>query len=155
MESLKMVVLSASALSLMIGMVQAIKPSGKYDRQLRLFTAGLMLLGVLAPLLEGVQEISPDWEDASAAAEQAQELEEESEEQMLLLAQEEVAQVLQQELAQQAVPCSRLSVEMHIEETGRISISSVSVVSTKPEEAEAAIRQYFGKDVEIHAGSHS
>ena len=154
MESMKAVVISACVMSLVIGMIQAVVPSGKYERQIRLFTACLMLIGILSPLLDGIRKISPDW-DQTVLESYTENLEGASEQQVLALAQEEVAAVLQKELASQAIPCSRLSVEMHIDETDCISISSVTVVSTVPEKAEAAIRRYFGKDVEIYADDHS
>ena len=155
MDSLKMVVLSACAISLIIGIVQTMKPSGKYDRQIKLFTACLMLIGILSPFFDSVQQISPDWNGSDAAEEYAEELSEASAQQLLSLAQEEGTAVLRQELAAEAIPCSSVSVEMHIDGEQRINISSVTVVSTQPEQAEAAIRQYFGKDVKINAGSHS
>ncbi|MBQ8688139.1 MAG: stage III sporulation protein AF [Ruminococcus sp.] len=155
MNSVQMVVLSACAISIIVGIVQTIKPSGKYDRQLRLFTACLMLIGILSPLFESVKTLSPDWSGSAAAEEYAEQLGEASEEQLLMLAQEEVTAVLRKELAADAIPCSHLSVEMHIDEDERINISSVTVVSTQPRQAEAAVRQYLGKDVEIHADTHS
>ncbi len=155
MESMKTIVISACAISLIIGIIQTIKPSEKYDRQIRIFTACLMLMGILAPLISSVQEITPNWDSTAAAEGYAEELEEESAQQLMMLAEEEVAAVLQQEMAQQAIPCSRLSVKMHIDENESISISSVTVVSTMPERAEAAIRQYFGEEVEIYASENT
>lgn len=61
MERLQTAVLAACAVSMLTGVLQLLRPNEKFDRQLRLFTAGLMLLSILTPLLQGIQSITPDW----------------------------------------------------------------------------------------------
>ncbi len=153
MSVLNTIVLSACSVSLIIGILRMIVPGSKYERQIQIFMSCLMLLAILAPIVESVRTFSPQMYVTDAANESANDLIHVADEQVLALAQDEVAAALQQELAQQAIPCSRLSVVMHIDEESRISISSVTVVSTKPQQAETALRQYFGKDVEIYAAS--
>ena len=81
MERLQAAVLAACVMSMVTGMLQLLRPNEKFDRQLRLLTAGMMLFSVLIPLMQGISEIQPDWnflepqsvEEESSITEQVQE----------------------------------------------------------------------------------
>jgi hypothetical protein len=93
----------------------------------------------------------PDW--SYEAEENTQKLYEAADEETIVLAEEELEAALLQELAHQSIPCSRIEAEMNILEDMSISITSVSAVSTRPEEAEDALRELLGEDVNIYADS--
>ena len=54
MERLQAAVLAACVMSMVTGMLQLLRPNEKFDRQLRLLTAGMMLFSVLIPLMQGI-----------------------------------------------------------------------------------------------------
>lgn len=150
MDNVKDMVLQISVLSLIIGIITAIKPYGKYDSQLRLFTSCLMLIGVLSPFLSCIRDIDPDFIISKAPDETAQELINAADEEVLRIAEEELEDALQLKLAEESVPCSRIEVHMNTNEDQSINISSVTVISTKAEEAQRKLRSILGKDVEIN-----
>ena len=149
MDSIKEMIVSICTLSLVIGIVHAIKPGEKFEKQIRLFTACLFLMAVLSPVLDISRNPEHDW--SYEAGENTQELYEAADEETLILAEEELEAALMQELAHQSIPCSRIDAEMNILEDMSISITSVSAASTKPEEAEKALRELLGEDVNIYA----
>ena len=61
MERLQAAVLAACVMSMVTGMLQLLRPNKKFDRQLRLLTAGMMLFSILIPLMQGISEIQPAW----------------------------------------------------------------------------------------------
>ena len=81
MERLQVAVLAACVMSMVTGMLQLLRPNEKFDRQLRLLTAGMMLFSILIPLMQGISEIQPAWnflepqsvEEESSITEQVQE----------------------------------------------------------------------------------
>lgn len=151
MDSLKEMIVSVCTLSLVIGIVHAIKPGEKYEKQIRLFTACLFLMAVLSPVLDMGKVSEPDW--SYEAEENTQKLYEAADEETIVLAEEELEAALLQELAHQSIPCSRIEAEMNILEDMSISITSVSAVSTRPDEAADALRELLGEDVNIYADS--
>lgn len=151
LEDVKEMVLQISVLSLIIGIITAIKPYGKFDAQLKLFTSCLMLIGVLAPFLGSIKDIDHDFLINSVSDESVNELIEATDEEVLCLAEKELEDALRLKLAEDAVPCSRITVCMNTNENKSINISSVTVVSTKAEEAERTLRNVLGKDVAIYA----
>lgn len=151
MENVKEMVLQISILSLIISIVTAIKPYGKFDSQLKLFTACLMLIGVLSPFFSSIKDVDHNFLISSASEENVGDLAEATDEEVLRLAEEELENVLRLKLAEDSVPCSIITVCMNTNENKSINISSVTVVSTKAEEAERILRNILGKEVAIYA----
>ncbi len=152
MDSVKEMILSVCALSLITGIIHTIKPSGKYDRQLGLITACLMLAGVLAPVYGEIRSIETDF-SAAAAEENSEKLTEAAGDELLSLAEEEIETALRKMLADKGIPSSRIEVIMNTCDDMSIDISSVTVISTRPELAEEEVRELFGEEVEINAAS--
>lgn len=151
MENVKEMVLQISILSLIIGLITAVKPYGKFDSQMKLLTSCLMLIGVLSPFFAGIKNIDTDFDVDTAVSENAEELDECTDEAVLRLAEEELKDTLQLKLAEEAVPCSSISIIMNTNKDKSINITSVNAVSTKPEAAEKVLRELLGEEVEIHA----
>ena len=151
MENVKEMVLQVSILSLITGLIAAVKPYGKFDSQMKLVTSCIMLIGVLSPFFESVKNLDPGFEYDCFVSENEDELESYTDETVIQLAEEELEEVLKLKLADEAVPCSRIIVNMNTEEDKSINIISVSTVSTKPEEAEKVLRDLLGEEVEIYA----
>ncbi len=151
MNSVKDMVLQISVLSIIIGIVMAIKPYGKYDSQLKLFTSCIMFIGILSPFFDSIKNIDPDFMISTSSFETADELTYAADEEVLRLAESELEDALKLKLAEESVPCSRITVCMNTNEDQSINISSVTIVSTKAEDAERTLRNILGKDVEINA----
>lgn len=150
MENVKEMVLQVSILSLITGLIAAVKPYGKFDSQMKLVTSCIMLIGVLSPFFESIKSIDAGFKYDYFVSENEDELESYTDETVIQLAEEELEEVLKLKLADEAVPCSRIRVNMNTEEDKSINIISVSTVSTKPEEAEKVLRDLLGEEVEIY-----
>ena len=61
MERMRAIVLSACAVSLLAGALDAIRPSPKFDRQMKLLLSAVFLLAILTPLVQGSRDFSVDW----------------------------------------------------------------------------------------------
>ncbi len=152
METLSEMILSVCVLSIVTGLIAAVVPEGKFAAQIKLITASLLMIGMLSPFVGTAKELTFE-HTAFEAEEAADELERLTDEQVIALAEEELEAVLRQELAQRAVPTGQIRVRMNIDENSSINITSVDVVGTKPIEAEAAIKEILGKDVNVNAGA--
>ncbi|MGN0630484.1 MAG: stage III sporulation protein AF [Ruminococcus sp.] len=151
MENVKEMVLQVSILSLITGLIAAVKPYGKFDSQMKLVTSCIMLIGLLSPFFDCIKSIDTHYKYDSYVSENADELESYTDETVMQLAEEELEEVLKLKLAEEAVPCSRISVNMNTREDKSINIISVNAVSTKPEAAEKVLRDMLGEEVEIYA----
>lgn len=151
MENVREMVLQISILSLITGLVAAVKPYGKFDSQMKLVTSCIMLIGLLTPFFSELKNIDVNFGIDASFSENKSELEKYTDETVLQLAEEELKEVLRLKLAEEAVPCSRISINMNTREDRSINIISVNAVSTKPEAAEKVLRNVLGEEVEIHA----
>ena len=146
MERLQAAVLAACVMSMVTGMLQLLRPNEKFDRQLRLLTAGIMLFSVLIPLMQGISEIQPDWnflepqsvEEESSITEQVQE-------QLTT----QIEQNLQVSLETHGIVVTDLTVCAHISEEQRIGISSVHVVCDAPGAAKQLLQADLGEEVHL------
>ena len=146
MERLQAAVLAACVMSMVTGMLQLLRPNEKFDRQLRLLTAGMMLFSVLIPLMQGISEIQPDWnflepqsvEEESSITEQVQE-------QLTT----QIEQNLQVSLETHGIVVTDLTVCAHISEEQRIGISSVHVVCDAPGAAKQLLQADLGEEVHL------
>ena len=150
MEHLQAAVLAACVMSMVTGMLQLLRPNEKFDRQLRLLTAGIMLFSVLIPLMQGISEIQPDWnflepqsvEEESSITEQVQE-------QLTTQIEQNLEQNLQVSLETHGIVVTDLTVCAHISEEQRIDISSVHVVCDAPGAAKQLLQADLGEEVHL------
>lgn len=155
MERLQTAVLAACAISMLTGMLQLLRPNEKFDRQLRLFTAGLMLLSILTPLLQGIQTLTPDWTILeSPPSYEGSDFAEQVRQQTALQMQSNLEQTLQAELQVHSINVESLAVTVHISEEDRINISSVTIISDTPAAAKQVLQAYLGEEVEIVVASN-
>ena len=155
MERLQTAVLAACAISMLTGMLQLLRPNEKFARQLRLFTAGLMLLSILTPLLQGIQTLTPDWTILeSPPSYEGSDFAEQIRQQTALQMQSNLEQTLQAELQVHSINVESLSVTVHISEEDRINISSVTIISDTPAAAKQVLQAYLGEEVEIVVASN-
>lgn len=69
MEAMRAVVLVTCVISILSGVLDALKPNARFDRQLRLLLSAVFVLGILTPLSQGTAAFQPDWEpDTETAA---------------------------------------------------------------------------------------
>ena len=69
MEAMRAVVLVTCVISILSGVLDALKPNARFDRQLRLLLSAVFVLGILTPLSQGAAAFQPDWEpDTETAA---------------------------------------------------------------------------------------
>lgn len=70
---------------------------------------------------------------------------------VLRLAQSDLENSIRQMLAENAVPCSSVSVSMNINSDGCINIESVKIIGTRPQDAYRLVSDTLGKDVPVYA----
>ena len=65
METMRAIVLVTCVISILSGLLDVLKPSAKFDRQLRLLLASVFVLGIFTPLSRGAAEFQPNWDCAA------------------------------------------------------------------------------------------
>ena len=124
MDHIRSAVLFICLTAFGLTLASAILPEGKYERQLRLMTAALMLSAILRPLA-GIR--LPVHRTESGSAEAASELVALAEQARDQAVSESIRRTLEQQLAANDVPCQVTAVDAHISGDGSITISEVQV----------------------------
>ena len=147
MERMRAIVLSACAVSLLAGALDAIRPSPKFDRQMKLLLSAVFLLAILTPLAQGSRDFSVDWSgDGVFSAELTE---------TAACAAENLEMTLQQQLSAGGVPDAKVQVQMHTAEDGRIEIDCVTAFCTEPEKARALLAESLGNEVKLYVEEDS
>ncbi len=150
MEQLTTAVLAACAVSMLTGMLQLLRPNEKFDRQIRLLTAGLLAMSVLTPLLQGIRTLTPDWDLLTTeASDSTYDFTEAVREQTEKQIQENLERTLRAELQAQGVSVTALEVTIHISEEDSIDITNVTAESDTPAAVKRILRAYLGEEVEL------
>lgn len=152
MERMRAIVLSACAVSLLAGALDAIRPSPKFDRQMKLLLSAVFLLAILTPLVQGSRDFSVDWSGDGVFSE---ELTETVAQETAACAAENLEMTLQQQLSAGGVPDAKVQVQMHTAEDGRIEIDCVTAFCTEPEKARALLAESLGNEVELYVEEDS
>ena len=152
MERMRAIVLSACAVSLLVGALDAIRPSPKFDRQMKLLLSAVFLLAILTPLVQGSRDFSVDWSgDGVFSAELTETVAQET----AACAAENLEMTLQQQPSAGGVPDAKVQVQMHTAEDGRIEIDCVTAFCTEPEKARALLTESLGNEVKLYVEEDS
>ena len=148
MEAMRAVVLVTCVISILSGVLDALKPNARFDRQLRLF-----VLGILTPLSQGAAAFQPDWEPDTETA--AVELEVAAAQATQKQAAANLEESLEAMLRQHGIADAQAEAEMYISGDNCIEIEQVTVYCTDPAAAEPLLTDCLGKEVKIHVETAS
>ncbi len=147
MEAMWSIVLITCVVSLLSGILEALRPNEKFNRQMRFLLASVFLLAVLTPLAGGLHNLHWDLDtDVTISTE----LNDTLSQQTLMYAQENLAQSLVEYLGDNGITEAKAQVQMHIAEHDRIEIDQVTVWCTDPPAAQMLIQQCLGEEVILH-----
>ena len=139
------VCLTAAALTLTEGVL----PVGKFERQIRLLFAAVLLTVLLRPLAEirlsGFEQ-KPDASQTAAA--DLTELAKQAQEQAIC---ESIRNSLNQQLAEKDIPCTVTGVSAYISEDGSIGISEVRI-SGNLLTGRVCLKEWLGREIRITEG---
>lgn len=146
METMRAIVLVTCVISLFSGVLDALRPNAKFDRQMRLLLSAVFLLAILTPLVKGAGKmqvnldrdmtVSQDLTAAMAVQTEAS-------------ATENLENTLQELLQKGGVTDAEVEVEMHITEDNSIEIEHVTVFCGDTETAESLLAECLGEEVKI------
>ena len=142
METMRAIVLVTCVISILSGLLDVLKPSAKFDRQLRLLLASVFVLGIFTPLSRGAAEFQPNWDCAA-------------EQETLRCAAGNLEESLAAMLRQNGIPDARVQVEMNIAEDNSIEIEQVTVACRDAAAAGQLLTDCLGKEVNIHVETDS
>ena len=148
MEAMRAVVLVTCVISILSGVLDALKPNARFDRQLRLLLSAVFVLGILTPLSQGAAAFQPDWEPDTETA--AVELEAAAAQ-----ATQKLEESLETMLRQHGIADAQAEAEMYISGDNCIEIEQVTVYCTDPVAAEPLLTDCLGKEVKIHVETAS
>ena len=153
MEAMRAVVLVTCVISILSGVLDALKPNSQFDRQLRLLLSAVFVLGILTPLSQGAAAFQPDWEPDTETA--AVELEAAAAQATQKQAAANLEESLEAMLRQHGIADAQAEVEMYISGDNCIEIEQVTVYCTDPAAAEPLLTDCLGKEVKIHVETAS
>ena len=152
MEAMRAVVLVTCVISILSGVLDALKPNARFDRQLRLLAEKIhafvekqysCLTRSLLPLLrQNTETAAVELEAAAAQATQKQ-------------AAANLEESLETMLRQHGIADAQAEAEMYISGDNCIEIEQVTVYCTDPAAAEPLLTDCLGKEVKIHVETAS
>ena len=157
------------AVSLLAGALDAIRPSPKFDRQMKLLLSAVFLLAILTPLVQGSRDFSVDWSgDEVFSAELTETVAQETAacaaENLEMTLQQQLSAEQQKKAAEERAraaliagisPDAKVQVQMHTAEDGRIEIDCVTAFCTEPEKARALLAESLGNEVKLYVEEDS
>lgn len=147
METMRTIVLVTCVISLISGVLDALKPNAKFDRQMRLLLSSVFLLAILTPFAKGLRSYRPELEsEVSVPTDFTAVMAEQTE----ACAADNLEASLTQLLRQGGVADAKVEVEMHISEDNSIEINRVTAVCTDTVTADALLAECLGEEVRIH-----
>lgn len=153
MEAMRAVVLVTCVISILSGVLDALKPNARFDRQLRLLLSAVFVLGILTPLSQGAAAFQPDWEPDTETA--AVELEAAAAQATQKQAAANLEESLEAMLRQHGIADAQAEAEMYISGDNCIEIEQVTVYCTDSAAAEPLLTDCLGKEVKIHVETAS
>lgn len=146
METMRAIVLVTCVISLLSGVLDALRPNAKFDRQMRLLLSAVFLLAILTPLVKGAREMQVDWDRDMTVS---QDLTAAMAVQTEACAVENLENTLKELLQKGGVADAEVEVEMHITEDNSIEIEHVTVFCEDTETAESLLAECLGEEVKI------
>lgn len=146
METMRTIVLVTCVISLLSGVLDALKPNAKFDRQMRLLLSAVFLLGILTPLAKGAVHFQPDWNDDVTVPEEltaAMAVQAETQ------AGENLATSLEELLQNEGITDAEVEVDMNMTEDSRIEIEHVTAFCADTETARQLLTECLGEEVKI------
>ena len=150
MEAMRAVVLVTCVISILSGVLDALKPNARFDR---LLLSAVFVLGILTPLSQGAAAFQPDWEPDTETA--AVELEAAAAQATQKQAAANLEESLETMLRQHGIADAQAEAEMYISGDNCIEIEQVTVYCTDPAAAEPLLTDCLGKEVKIHVETAS
>lgn len=151
MKTMQTIVLIACVISLISGILDAVRPNRKFDRQMQLLLSVVFLLAILIPLAKGAGNLRTDiW--TTDHTEVAKDLTVAAQEQTQACAAQNLEQNLTAYLCTNGVVPDSVQVSMHTGEDGSIEIECVTVKCTDPETARTCLTAYLGEEVTLYVG---
>lgn len=147
METMRAIVLVTCGISMLSGVLHAMKPSARFDRQLRLIFSAVFVLGILTPLYRGAAAFQPDWEGAGDVS--TWKLEETAAEETAAQAAKNLETSLTAMLREAGIE-AQIGVAMHISGENRIEIEQVTAVCTDTSAAEQLLTDCLGNEVNLY-----
>ena len=153
MEKAQAIVLITCVISVLSGVMDALKPDHRFDKQLRLLLSVVFVLAVLTPFAGGARQFRLHWNSGETFSSDA--LANAAAEETKTAAARNLEAALTEILAKGGVPGASLQVVMHTTEDGSIDIEQVTAFCSDTETASRLLTQCLGEEVKIHVETAS
>ncbi len=146
MEKAHAIVLITCVISILSGILDALKPDNRFDRQLRLLLSSVFVLAVLTPFAGGMRDLHIDWNsDVSASSSLADAVTIQTED----VAGENLETALTSLLTNSGVTPVDVTVVMHTNADGSIDIEQVTAFCSDADTANRLLTECLGEEVKI------
>ena len=142
--------LCACCTALGLTLAENVIPLEKFERQIRMMLALLMMTAILRPLTKlDFSAIQTDFADAEAGSAEITEIAEQAREQAVA---QSICAALNRALAEKNVPCTVSEADVHIQADGSILINEVKINGNLLTGA-VFLHEWLGDDVAVTEGS--
>lgn len=152
MDTARSIVLITCVISILSGVLDALKPDSRFDRQLRLLLSVVFVLAVLTPFAGGIRSLHVEWRENVVASEALSDA----------MASETIAEAgrnletaLTTLLTEGGVTDAAVKVAMHTNDDNSIDIEQVTVLCSDTETARSLLTECLGEEVRVHVETAS
>lgn len=151
MNTIKLMVGTACFIGIAISIADAIKPSEKFNNQIRMIFSLVFLLSILTPIVTNGFDFSINQDVISTNGSQYSEMESVVDNQIKLITENNIANSLVLKLTESGIECKEINVSINIEDSSGISINSIELDSDDNEKSKKIISTLLsiGEDVII------
>mgnify|MGYP007097397521 CR=1 FL=1 len=145
-EILEKMVFSACLVSCAVAVADALKPSDKFNRQLKMIFSALFLCGLLAPAVSGGFSLDLPV-NGSADSEIYNEIDTDAE--LKKAIEDNIRKTAEEILNQDEISFKKVSVLVNINEDNSIDINEICICSSEFEKAAECLKSQLGKGIRV------
>ena len=146
MDILEKMVFSACLVSCAVAVADALKPSDKFNRQLKMIFSALFLCGLLAPAVSGSFSLDLPV-NGSADSGIYNKIDTDSE--LKKAIEDNIAKTAEEILRQDEISFKKVSVSVNINEDNSIDINEICICSSEFEKAAESLKSQLGKGIRV------
>ena len=139
MNTIKMMIGTACFIGIAISIADMIKPSEKFNKQIRMIFSLAFVLSILTPIMSSGFDFSISQDIISTNGSQYSEMDATVDNQLRTITENNIADSLTVKLIESGIKCNEINVSINIEEDSGISINKIEIDSDDNEKSRMII----------------
>ena len=139
MNTIKMMIGTACFIGIAISIADMIKPSEKFNKQIRMIFSLTFVLSILTPIVSSGFDFSISQDTMSTNGSQYSEMDTAVDNQIKMMTENNIANSLMVKLVESGIKCNEIDVSINIDENSGISINKIEIDSDDNEKSKMII----------------